>query len=210
MITTVADITIPDTKLAREATALVKEVSSTPLFNHCVRSYFFASALGKRMNRTFDAELLYLAAVMHDLGVVEKYIGPARFEIDGADAATAFLKERNYPDDKRSLVWDAIALHASMEIAERKQTEVALLHLGVFMDGGRNAAQLPPDFFQEIFGSFPRDGFSAEFYRSLAEVIRRKPHTAYQNFATDIAKRHVHGFNPPNFCDLLPPAPFNG
>jgi hypothetical protein len=209
MITTVSGITIPDTKLANEATALVKQVASGPLFNHCVRSYFFAAALGKRLNKPFDAEILYLASVMHDLGVVEKYIGPARFEIDGADAATAFLRERSYPEDKTSLVWDAIALHSSMEIAERKQTEVALLHLGVFMDAGRNASQLPSDFFDEIFQSFPRDGFSAEFYNSLAEVLRRKPHTAYLSFKADIARRHVQGFNPPNFCDMIPPPPFN-
>lgn len=210
MTSTIDGITIPDTKLANEATSLVKEVATTSLFNHSVRSYLFAAAIGKSMQKPFDEELLYLAAVMHDLGVVEEYIGPARFEIDGADAAAAFLEERNYSEAKTALVWDAIALHSSMEIAERKQTEVGLLHLGVFMDAGRNAARLPLAFFNEVFAAYPRDGFSAEFYQRLAEVIRRKPHTAYLNFKTDIARRHVHGFNPPNFCDLIPPPPFNG
>ncbi|MGO4269104.1 phosphohydrolase, partial [Paenibacillus sp. TAF58] len=74
------------------------------------------------MGKKFDAELLYLSAIIHDLGILERFIGPSRFDVDGADAAAAFLQEHAYPSEKISLVWDAIALHASMEIAARKQS----------------------------------------------------------------------------------------
>jgi hypothetical protein len=203
------ELDIPDTKLVEEATELVREVASTSIFNHSVRSYVFASALGKKTNRKYDKELLYLAAIMHDLGIVEKYIGTSRFEIDGADAATKFLNERSYPAEKSSLIWDAIALHTSMEIPDRKQPEVALLHVGVFLDvGGYQAEQLPVEFLNEIFSIYPRLGFREEFYKAFAEVIRRKPHTAYLSFEADIAHRYVHGYNPPNICDIAYHHPF--
>ena len=75
--------------------------------------------------------------MMHDLGLTERYMADARFEIDGADAAAGILGARDYPEAKIDIVWEAIALHASMEIAARRCPEVALVHIGTFMDGKR-------------------------------------------------------------------------
>jgi HD superfamily phosphodiesterase len=130
MVHEVSGVKLPDTKLATEATELVRQASPLPLFNHCVRTYVFADSLGKKMNKHYDSELLYLACVMHDLGLVEKYIKDAEFEIDGADAALDFLTHRGYSPERVSVVWEAIALHASMEIPLRRQSEVALVHMG--------------------------------------------------------------------------------
>ncbi len=73
---------------------------------------------------------------MHDLGLTEKFIKDARFELDGADAARQYLVDNKFPEEKAEVIWDAIALHATMELPERKRPEIALVHLGAFMDGG--------------------------------------------------------------------------
>jgi hypothetical protein len=51
--------TIPDSKMAREVTELVRDTENSLLFNHSSRVYYFAAASGKRKGFSFDPELLY-------------------------------------------------------------------------------------------------------------------------------------------------------
>jgi HD domain len=205
----IVGVRVPDSALAQTVTALVREASPEPLFNHVARSYVFGSKLGEARKLTFDPELLFLAAMMHDLGLTEKYMADARFEVDGADAAAKILRDHQYPEAKIDVAWQAIALHSTMEIPDRMLPEIALVHLGVFMDGGLNANQFPRAFFDEVFAALPRLNSRANFIRDIGAMLRKKPHTAYLAFEKDIALRTIPNYNPPNFVDFQPPAPFN-
>jgi HD domain len=206
----IAGVRVPDSALAKAVAVLVREVSPAPLFNHVARSYVFGSKLGEAQKLKFDPELLFVAAMMHDLGLTDHYIAGARFEVDGADAAARILRERNYPESQIEVVWEAIALHATMEIPERRSPEVALVHLGTFMDAGLKADKLPRAFFDQVFEALPQMHARAQLIHAIGNVLKRKPHTAYLAFEKDIALRCVPNYNPPNFCDLEAPAPFNG
>lgn len=206
----IAGVRIPDTELANVVTELVRDASPQPLFNHVARAFVFGSKFAEAQGLKHDPELFFLSALMHDLGLTERYIADARFEVDGADAAAAILRERGYPEPKIDIVWEAIALHASMEIAPRRSAEVALTHIGTFMDAGVHADKFPAVFFDNVFEALPSLGNMAHLIGSIGEVLRRKPHTAYLSFERDIAERTNPAFNPPNFCDIVRPAPFNG
>src|SRR5262249_30148278 len=130
----VAGIRIPDSTLALDATEIVRAASSPSLFNHAVRTYLFGELLGRSMAYVYDSELLYLSAIMHDLGLTDTFAGQGRFEVDGADAAQTFLSARGVSQEKIALAWDAIALHTSAGIADRKQPQVALVHSGAAVD----------------------------------------------------------------------------
>src|SRR5262245_65631126 len=94
--TLISGVNIPDSKVAREATELVRDTESTLLFNHSTRVYYFGSLAGKRRGLKFDPELLYIGAIFHDMGLTPQYSSKAdRFEVDGANAARNFLRERN-------------------------------------------------------------------------------------------------------------------
>jgi hypothetical protein len=67
------------------------EVSPQFLYHHCVRTFLFAELTGQRHMMKYDRELLYLGALMHELGLTERFYGNQRFEVDGADAARLFL-----------------------------------------------------------------------------------------------------------------------
>ena len=89
----ISGVKIPDSRIAREAAELVRQHESEMLFNHSVRVFLFGAMKGIRQNLKFDSELLYIAALFHDLGLVEAYhTETKRFEVDGADAAREFLK----------------------------------------------------------------------------------------------------------------------
>jgi HD superfamily phosphodiesterase len=112
-------IMIPDSKLTREATELVRDTEPSLLFNHSTRVYCFASLAGKRRELEFDSELLYVAAMFHDMGLTPKYSSKSdRFEVDGANTARAFLRQHNIPELEIDTVWTAIALHTTPGIPQ--------------------------------------------------------------------------------------------
>ena len=59
-------IGIPDTKLCKEITELVRDTEPELLFNHSSRVYYFGALTGLRRGLRFDRELLYAGAMCHD------------------------------------------------------------------------------------------------------------------------------------------------
>ncbi|WP_437335401.1 HD domain-containing protein [Sorangium sp. So ce394] len=210
MTTAIAGIHAPDTRLAQDATALAREVSAPYLFHHVMRSYYFGELAARQSGLACDRELLYLSVVLHDLGLTERFAGPERFEVDGANAARTFLAERGLPREKASLVWDAIALHTSLGIAPHKEPEVAIAHLGIGIDyGGVGLEALPRGAVEEILRAYPRLEMKQDFRRALCGVVERKPHTTAGNFLSDFGRRYVPGFQPFDASALLEGAPFD-
>ncbi|MEM5454000.1 hypothetical protein VSR69_03975 [Paraburkholderia phytofirmans] len=88
-------------------------------------------------------------------------------------------------------------------------TEVALVHMGAHVDVfGLWFDEIAPSFIDDVLQLYPRDGFKVAFQTALAEVVRKKPHTATGTGLVDIGYRHVHGFESPDVCDLIDHAPF--
>jgi hypothetical protein len=70
---TAAGVTVPDTKLAREATELVRSSTSDLVYHHSSRVFWFGSLQGRNRGFSFDPELLYIGAMFHDLGLNEEF-----------------------------------------------------------------------------------------------------------------------------------------
>ena len=157
----------------------------------------------------YDSELVYVASLLHDLGLSKEYAADKRFEVDGADAASRFLHAHGYPKVKTGIVWDAIALHATADIADRREPEVALVHFGAHVDVmGLRMDEISPQLIDDTIALYPRLGFKKAFTEALAEVARKKPHTAIGTGLADIGRRLVPGLDIPNVCDILLRAPF--
>src|SRR5712664_1059766 len=110
MTLTVQGVSIPDSKLAREITELVRDTESPLLFHHSSRVYHFGALAGKGRDLSFDPELLYAGAMFHDMGLAPKHSSAReRFEVDGANAAREFLRSRGIPRADGETVWTAIA-----------------------------------------------------------------------------------------------------
>ena len=160
-------IKIPDSKIAREAAELVRQHETEMLFNHSVRVFVFGAMKGVRQNLKFDSELLYVAALFHDLGLVDAYhTDIKRFEVDGADAAREFLRSHGIPDPKADLVWEAIALHTTPGIPQYMRPEIALTNAGVLVDVvGIGYDEYTPEQRDQVIAAFPRgDNFKNEFH----------------------------------------------
>ncbi|MEA2915647.1 MAG: hypothetical protein QOJ15_7728 [Bradyrhizobium sp.] len=90
---TVEGIGVPESRLAREITELVRDTESALLFHHSSRVYCWGTLAGKRRGLKFDPELLYAGAMFHDMGLTPAHSSNhERFEVDGANAARDFLR----------------------------------------------------------------------------------------------------------------------
>src|ERR1041384_5828785 len=95
------DVVVPDSKLAHDALALCRDTSDEWLVEHCVRSYLFGAGLGVRAAITFDPEILYVAALLHDLGITQRFEATSTddcFAVAGARIALEFSRERASED----------------------------------------------------------------------------------------------------------------
>jgi hypothetical protein len=161
---------LPTGPLADAVLRRVQSSESASIANHSVRSFFFAQLLaaheGAVDDAAYDRDLLFAATVMHDLGAGDLAHGEARFEVEGADLAAALLTEHGVDANDVDRVWEAIALHTSPQIAERRGVLAYLTRGGIAIDFGLNAAVVA-DWEKEIHGAYPR----LAMVRSLTDAI---------------------------------------
>jgi hypothetical protein len=203
--TTIAGVAIPDSTIAREATEFVNDVSTTLLFDHSRRVFLWGSLQGQKLELDYDQELLYVGAMFHDIGLVEGHRSEhERFEIDGANAARAFLERHGLAEEQIMTVWESIALHTTPEVPRYKQPEVRLVTLGVEYDVlGLHFDQLSPRQREAVLHAHPRPGFKEGIVEAFSEGMRDKPETTFGTMNTDILEATVPGYVRPNFCDYI-------
>jgi hypothetical protein len=211
MIGLISGVKIPDSKIAREAADLVRQHETEMLFNHSVRVYMFGAIKGVRQKLKFDAELLYIAALFHDLGLADAYhTETKRFEVDGADAAREFLKSHGIPEPKADLVWEAIALHTTLGIPQYMRPEIALTNAGVLVDVvGIGYDEYTPVQREQVIAAFPRGDFKNEFIKAQTCSALKKPLTTFGTVNFDYIEYHDPTFHKPNACTRIHSAPWD-
>ncbi|MFE9565651.1 HD domain-containing protein [Streptomyces sp. NPDC006487] len=203
-------VAVPDSRLTKEATELVRDSVGELLYDHSRRVYFFGSLRGRRLGIEADPELLYVAAMFHDLGLTEPFRSSGRrFEVDGADEAGRFLRSHQVPEDSVRRVWTAIALHTTPGIPEHMEPEVALVTAGVEYDVlGIGYHDLTEADRAAVVALHPRPRFKERILRAFADGVAPKPGTAFGNVKADVLAHHVPGFERTDFVRLILDSPW--
>jgi HD domain len=204
-------IQLPDSPLCLAALELATQNYEPFLLNHSLRSFLFGAAFGAASGREFDSELLYVSCLLHDLGLAGSAPVQTRFEVEGADAAQRFLASQGVAPAAQELVWDAIALHTTSVIPQRKRAEIALCQLGTAIDVGfAPSALLPLEVIEVVVRAFPRLDFKRAMAGALCGLAKRNPEAARLSLAaSDAAERHLPGFARPHLCDVMSAAAFS-
>jgi hypothetical protein len=152
-------LVLPAGPLADASLAIARASESQAILDHSIRSFLFARLLadheGCLHDAGYDEDLLFAATVMHDLGLGEHATGAARFEVEGADLAAAVLRQHGIAEPDIDRVWEAIALHSSVGIADRRGLLTSLTHKGVFIDAGRITDAVADRLRQEVSTPIP-------------------------------------------------------
>lgn len=202
----IGGVTIPDSQLAREITELVRDTASPLLFHHSSRVYYFAALAGLHRGLKFDAELLYCGCMFHDMGLTHQHSSASeRFEVDGANAARDFLRQRGIDQHDIDTVWTAIALHTTPGIPQHMHPVVALVTAGVEMDVlGLTYPEYSTAEREAVVHAHPRgDNFKEDIIQAFYDGIKHKPDTTFGNVKTDVIADKEPRFRPANFCSII-------
>ncbi|MFJ7018651.1 HD domain-containing protein [Streptomyces sp. NPDC101117] len=173
-------ITFPGA-VADAAYTHVSEVLAPPVLQHSVRVWLLADHIGRPQGVDgLGREALAVACLFHDAGTADVYDGPQRFEVEGADAARAFLAEHDWPRPLVQSVWEAIALHTSPGIAERMGLLPRLVREGVLADFGHTDLIPPGDgeALKAALAAFPRMDVEAVLSGAVVAQALRQPEKA--------------------------------
>lgn len=205
MTQTIAGIEIPDSKLVQEATELIRDTTTPLIYHHSRRVYLFGSLQAAALGIRPDAELLYVAALFHDTGLVPPYRSDdQRFEMDGADQARAFLMTHGIAESSADKVWTAVALHTTPEVPYKLAPEIAATTAGVETDVlGLNLARISRDQIEAITAAHPRQDFKKQILQAFTDGFKHRPDTTFGTVNADVLEHFVPGFRRTDFVDVI-------
>lgn len=207
----IAGVTIPDSQLARDATQFIRDTESDLLFLHSTRVYFWGGLRGQQTSLKFDPELLYVAAMFHDVGLTKNYQkSQLRFEVDGANAALEFLRSHGISEKNIGTVWTAIALHTTPGIPEFMGPEIALLQVGAGMDiAGRGYETFTDEQRQAVVAAYPRDkDFGNKVIDAFYHGMKHRPASTFGTFNDDFLAAKDPTFQRVNICSVIGHSPW--
>jgi hypothetical protein len=192
----IAGVEIPETAAVIEATRHVQQSITPLIYHHSRRVFLFGQIHARRLGVTPDPELLYLAAMFHDTGLVAPFSdAEQRFEVDGADHGRKFLLEHGFSAAAADTVWTAIALHTTPGIPDRMGPEIAATYLGVATDVlGFGLDELDTDQVADIVAVHPRGDFKHEFLGAYFNGFKNRPETTNGTVNSDVVEHFIPGF----------------
>jgi hypothetical protein len=170
----------PPTPVAASALEVARAFSTPDLVRHCLRSWVWAAALGDALGMPYDRELLYVAAMLHDLGVTESFDAVAvPFEAAGGAAGWAFAAGAGWPTARRERVREVIERHMWTSVDPDEDPEGHLLEVATSLDvSGVAPERWDAELLARVTERLPRGGFSPAFAAAIHAQAGRKPASA--------------------------------
>ncbi|MFF4693006.1 HD domain-containing protein [Streptomyces sp. NPDC001307] len=202
---TIAGITVPDTALVHEATALVRQSADDTLFHHSRRVFLWGMLKTAVRGLEVDPELAYVGGLFHDLGLTADHrTKHRRFELDGAEAAYGFLRDHGRSEEEARNVWLAIALHTTPEVPLHLAPEVAVVTLGVETDVlGLNLEQITPVQRAEVVAAHPRPDFKNRILQAFHDGMADRPDTTFGTMNDDVLAHFDPTFQRKDFVTVI-------
>lgn len=169
----------PPSAAAALSLEVAREWCSPDLLNHSLRSWVFARTLGDSLGLAYDAELLYVASLLHDVGVTDHFDSHAiPFETAGGAVGWVFAAGAGWPAARRTRVLEVIERHMWTEVDPAMDAEGHLLEVATSLDvAGVGFEKWDDELVRALTARLPRGAFSATFAASIHEQALRKPNS---------------------------------
>ena len=173
----------PDSAAGRLAEERVRETAAPELYAHCLRTWAFAALFARRDSVQHDPVLLYLACVLHDLGLAKTPSTDdpvACFAVEGAREALELLQSPDLSVDEQRArnVAEAISLHMNVSVPLSMGAEAHLLSKAATLDTvGHFVAQLPVGAVKDVVARWPRDSFGSYLSATIGLQARVRPNS---------------------------------
>jgi hypothetical protein len=190
----VAGVHLPHSPRALAAAAYARRSCPDYLFNHCMRTFVFGGLQLHRQQRDYVAEEAFIAAALHDLGLLPAFETPrGSFEVDGADAAERWVTEQHGTAAEADRIWHAVQMHdGSFALTRRQGPEAMLVALGAGADVyGAERADIEAARVEEVVAAFPRLKFKQQFTALLVAHCARKPASQHGTWLESLCHEHA-------------------
>lgn len=207
----VSGVTIPDSRLARDAAQLMRTSEGELLFQHSMRVYYWAALAARRKGLGIDPDQLFVAAMFHDYGLTAEYgESRQRYEVDGADAARKFLRDHGVPESESQKMWLAISLHTTNGISPHLNPLASLLAEAANMDlVGAGFSDFTPAQRDAVETAHPREPqFAENFMQALYDSLKHRPETTQGTGLADVMAYKDPTFVVRNFAGLMRNSPW--
>jgi HD superfamily phosphodiesterase len=171
------DVVVPATAAAVAALEVASAYQAPALLNHSSRAYVWAAADGMARGIGFDPELLYVAAMFHDIGLVSVFDShTVAFEEAGGQVARVFAAGAGWPAERRERLPEVIIRHMWPQVDVSMDPEGHLLARSTAAEiVGRNLDDWADDFKAEVLERYPRLDLTKDFLACFQAQAERKP-----------------------------------
>ncbi|MFG2679723.1 HD domain-containing protein [Streptomyces sp. NPDC048392] len=168
---------VPDGATSAAALDVATACLPPVLLNHSLRAYFWAAARGTADGVSFDPQLLYVAALFHDIGLVPAFDShTVAFEEAGGRVAQVFAAGAGWPARRRERLSDVIVGHMRPQVDVSTDPEGHLLARATATEiVGTEADDYPAGFRDELLERYPGLELAERFLACFQDQATRKP-----------------------------------
>lgn len=206
----IAGIQLPRTRMCIDAYNLCRSAAPSFLLNHCMRTYLFGALHAEHHHQAFHVETAFVAALLHDLGLLANFEKTGTFEIDGANRAESLVREEGGSPREARAVWNAIVMHdMRFAVALHQSPEATLVAAGAGADViGPDPNMISVASIREVVAAFPRLQFKRQFIALVADHCQRKPGGQSGTWLEGFCRQHST-FPPSGTEQAIRAAPFD-
>jgi hypothetical protein len=178
----IGDLEVPDSAVAKQGVAIAEKVYEPYLLNHCLRSYLWGRLLAKANGIRYDAELFFVSAILHDLGLTKAHASGRHdehcFAVSSGRRAAEAMRECGWTSERLDAMEEAITLHLNVLLPMSHGAEAYLLHggAGIDMIAGR-LREIRGVGVDEVLGRHPRLDHKVAITTAIRHQCSIRPHS---------------------------------
>jgi hypothetical protein len=167
----------PQTPAAKAALMVATRFYPPALLNHCIRSYLWGAQYAAAHGIAFDDELLYVSALLHDMGLTDPFDSHrVPFEDAGGELAWVFGTAAGWSAERAARTAEIIVLHMRPDVSPDVDAESHILQVATSWEVvGRRPEEFPPQTWADVVGRYPRLDFGELFSACFKDQAERKP-----------------------------------
>lgn len=172
------DVAPPDTPAARAALEVATEHLTPALLHHSIRSWYWALGFAEVDGAgAVDDELLYVAALLHDIGLSPAFDShEVPFEHASGAVAAVLAAGAGWREERRRHLAAAIVAHMADRPIPLGGVEGELLDIATGLDiSGSRPDALPADYVAAVLARHPRMDLRDQFTTLAERQAHRKP-----------------------------------
>jgi HD superfamily phosphodiesterase len=171
----IAGLPVPQDQVSAAAWRWAQSNLPRYLLAHSVRSYCWGTEIAAWEGRTFDAQILWTAALFHDVGLTRIPRNTMCFEVEGAEIARRFLEQNGMSAEAADRAAIAIILHMQPGVTLADGIEAVLLDRATAIDARGVDYDVVDRVRSGVVRKHPRGAFDRHFLRAIQREAARRP-----------------------------------